>query len=168
MSIVVHKGWPQYFRMIPHSRIPPELQDRYRPNEPVIQTTSDFECSWTAPDGRVARIVVESGLIFDGASIHWTARSVGLSRWSPDLWQVIGAITHDPAYQGLARFPDTRRRENRRLHDLLARDLWLYAGGPRWQVRAKYLGLRLGGWKAYEREPLKTETNRAYIRWEKL
>ena len=168
MSIEIIEGWPQYFRLIPHSRIPSELQDRYRTNEPVIQTVSDFQCVWKAPDGRVALIKVEAGLIFDGSSIHWTARSVGLSRWSPDLWQVIGAITHDPAYQGLARFPDTSHRENRRLHDQLARDLWRHAGGPRWKVRLKYLALRVGGWKAYEKKPVQVKTNKAYARWEEI
>ena len=149
-EIVGVAGWPQRLELVLWKELPSYLRNRYSHREPILKTSGEFVCHWKVDD-QIAEIVVYAGLLFDGSSIPWQARLLGLSRFSRNNWQIMGAITHDPAYQGDGHFPGTSHRENRLLHDRLAADLWRWAGGRRSQVRMKYIGLRLGGWRAYSK-----------------
>ena len=156
-NIITVVGWPQTLKLVAHGKLPEYLQERFNHREGVFQTTEDFDCLWRVSNDEVYQCHVPAGLHFDGSSIPWRFRAVGLSRYSRTNWQFAGAITHDPGYQGCGRFPDSSNYRNRQLHDMLARDLWHWAGGGRGTIRFKYRTLRMFGWKTCETNTIHPE-----------
>jgi hypothetical protein len=142
-GIVELSGWPQELIVVPFAELPDYLKPRYNRKEPILRTTQPLQVLWRSPCGKLASITVDAGLYFDGASVPWFGRLFSLSRWGRTNWQMVGAITHDPAYQGEGRFPDVSNSDNRWLHDCLACDLWRWAGGSTAKTAAMYWALRV-------------------------